>query len=91
VVHTNCALAFFITGDSVGNEPAWTEVEYNAAAGAAFIDPIGADRVFNECSSAAFQVYPAAVTGNVSLKLPRIPVEGCGGCLVPEVWLEVEE
>ena len=26
-----------------------------------------------------------------SLELSRIPVEGCGGCLVPEVWLEVGE
>jgi len=26
-----------------------------------------------------------------ALELPRLPVKGVGGCLVPEVWLQVPE
>jgi len=25
-----------------------------------------------------------------ALELPRLPVKGVGGCLVPEVWLPIE-
>jgi hypothetical protein len=31
-----------------------------------------------------------AVEALAALDLPRLPVKGVGGCLVPEVWLPIE-
>jgi len=32
-----------------------------------------------------------AVEALAALDLPRLPVKGVGGCLVPEVWLPMDQ